>query len=82
MGLRAALLGAGARGVLVSLWPVDDNATRALMEHFYENLWNSKTLIPPAEALTKAQQAVRDEAGGKWKHPYYWAGWVYDGQGW
>ena len=82
LGLRAALIGAGSRGVLMSLWSVDDNATRELMKNFYQNLWSSAHPMKPVEALRAAQNSVRTTPGGKWEHPYYWAGWVFDGDGW
>ena len=53
----------------VSLWKVDDAATRALMVKFYE-LWKQH---PTATALQKAQEHVASQE--KWKHPYYWAAW-------
>jgi len=82
MGLRAALIGAGVKGVVMSLWPVDDDATRELMKQFYLNLWSKTNPMPPAMALRTAQQAVRNNPSGQWKHPFYWAGWIYDGLGW
>ncbi len=74
---------AGARRVIVSLWKVDDEATRVLMIKFHEH-WNAadpKLRKGAAEALRAAQHYVRDYAtnhGGKhpeWKHPHYWAAW-------
>src|SRR5262249_39752752 len=38
LGLHQALLGAGARQVLATLWPVDDQATGLLMSRFYRVL--------------------------------------------
>lgn len=85
MGLTRAFMYAGAPRVLCSLWKVDDEATSALMVKFYE-LWNPKASakgaaakkgakrMGAATALRKAQDYVR--AKSKWKHPYYWAGWV------
>jgi CHAT domain-containing protein len=80
MGFPRAFMMAGAPRVLVSLWKVDDEATRALMERFY-GLWNPKAGkgLPAAEALRKAQESVRSEA--KWKHPAYWAAWQLWGLG-
>lgn len=56
MGLARAFLAAGARAVLVSLWPVDDVSTRLLMERFYEDV---ATGANPAAALRGAQRWLR-----------------------
>ena len=69
IGFTRAFMFAGAPRVMVSLWKVDDDATKALMVKFYE-LWKSH---PTATALRKAQEFVRSHQ--KWKHPYYWAAW-------
>jgi len=69
MGLPRAFMLAGAPRAIVSLWKVDDEATRALMVKFY-GLWET---LPAATALKKAQEFVRGH--DKWKHPYFWAAW-------
>ncbi len=74
IGLTRAFLVAGADRVLCSLWRVDDAATRALMEKFYEE-WNKGRSM--SEALDAARAHVRGQP--KWKHPYYWAAWVFWG---
>ncbi len=71
VGLVRAFMLAGSSRVLVSLWRVDDEATRALMTTFYER-WKSG--VPTAQALREAQESVK--AQEKWRHPYFWAAWV------
>ncbi|HVG94133.1 MAG TPA: CHAT domain-containing protein, partial [Planctomycetota bacterium] len=76
IGLPRAFMYAGAPRVLVSLWNVDDAATKALMVAFHD-AW--KPGVPAARALHAAQIAVRDEQGPngkrKWENPRYWAAW-------
>jgi CHAT domain-containing protein len=70
VGLAQSFLVGGARAVLVSLWPVDDDATVALMERFYTALMAGAT---PAAALQAAQQAIREQPATA--DGLYWAGW-------
>ena len=58
IGLTRAFMQAGASRVLVSLWKVDDAATRLLMERFYA-AWLKDGLAPSA-ALRRAQKEVRE----------------------
>lgn len=51
-GLRRAFVLAGARNLVMSLWPVDDEETRNLMEQFYRS-YGEGTSAP--EALRQAQ---------------------------
>jgi CHAT domain-containing protein len=53
LGLQRAFQLSGAGSVVASLWSVDDAATRALMDRFYDNLWQKN--MPRAEALRQAQ---------------------------
>ncbi|MHC4137951.1 MAG: CHAT domain-containing protein [Planctomycetota bacterium] len=71
IGFTRAFMFAGAPRVVVSLWKVDDEATRALMVKFYE-LWKPGQMAT-ATALQKAQEYVASHE--KWKHPYFWAAW-------
>jgi CHAT domain-containing protein len=75
VGLTRGFQYAGARRILVSLWPVEDRATAELMRRFYRGLLVER--LPPAAALRAAQLAVAHLKG--WETPYYWAGFVLEG---
>lgn len=77
VGLSHAFFRAGASRALVSLWPVADAAAPDLMERFYRGFLRDG--LTPAEALRRAQLAIRDER--RWERPYFWAGWVLHGKG-
>ena len=74
-GLQRALRVAGAQATLLSLWKVDDRATRVWMERFYAL---TRKGIPLWSALQQVQQQFRidPELRNKgWSHPFYWAAW-------
>jgi CHAT domain-containing protein len=50
--LRRAFVLAGARNLVMSLWPVDDEVTRDLMARFYRNY---HTGVSVADAMRKAE---------------------------
>ncbi|MFN7978210.1 MAG: CHAT domain-containing tetratricopeptide repeat protein [Vicinamibacterales bacterium] len=75
VGLARAFLQAGARQVVASLWPVDDAATAELMTRFYRHLLRDGR--PASEALRLAQRELARVA--PWQAPYYWAGFVLQG---
>jgi CHAT domain-containing protein len=75
-GLTRGFMHAGARRLIVSLWNVNDKATAGLMQRVYVGmLRNGKT---PAAALRDAQ--VRMLSVKQWQSPYYWAGFVLQGE--
>lgn len=53
LGLSQALLLAGGRSLVLSLWKVDDEATALLMRRFYQNLRGGR---PRAQALAEARR--------------------------
>jgi CHAT domain-containing protein/tetratricopeptide (TPR) repeat protein len=63
LGFSQALFVAGARGLVLSLWPVEDAATALLMTRFYENMLGTPegTVKPmgKAEALAEAKRWLR-----------------------
>jgi CHAT domain-containing protein len=67
---------AGAPRVLATLWPVPDQATTELMKRFYQGVLVRG--MRPAAALQAAQVALRSDA--RWSSPYYWAGFVLQGE--
>ncbi len=75
VGLTRGFMHAGAPRVIASLWRVEDRATAELMSRFYRALWVDGS--PPAAALRSAQLAMRSE--GRYRDPYYWAGFVIQG---
>ena len=80
MGLRSALMAAGARCVLLSLWKIPDDVTVMLMQEFYKNLWTNK--MDPADALRRAQDTIVKQIAPGINKPKSWAGWVLVGEGW
>jgi CHAT domain-containing protein/tetratricopeptide (TPR) repeat protein len=75
-GLRRAFQVAGARTVVMSLWSVDDQATRAWMRALYEGRFQRS--LSTADAVHQASLTVlRDRrAKGLSTHPFYWAAFV------
>ena len=69
LGLGRAFLAAGAASLVMSLWPVEDNATNDLMQLFYQNLLEGGT---KAEALRAAQCNLLHQTP-IYAHPYFWA---------
>ena len=75
-GLRRAFQIAGARTVIMSLWSVDDDATRVWMRALYEG--RLKKHLSTADAMQQASLSVlrARRARGESTHPFYWAGFV------
>lgn len=70
----------GARAVLASLWPVNDDSTGLFMQQFYQ--FQIKDHLNKAQALQRVQQAFLKAADADsmlpyyLTHPYYWAPFV------
>lgn len=75
MGLSRAFQYAGAQNLLISLWEVDDRSTEQLMINFYKQKEQKKH---PAEALRQAKLSMINNS--QYKHPKYWAPFIYLGQ--
>ena len=75
VGLTRAFMYAGAPRVVASLWQVSDLATAELMKRFYPGMLQRH--LPAAAALRAAQLDM--SADPRWAPPYFWAGFVLQG---
>jgi CHAT domain-containing protein/tetratricopeptide (TPR) repeat protein len=80
LGLERAFRIAGARNVVMTLWPVDDQITARFMRHLYGERLEQHAST--AEAVWDSTRKMLGErrAAGRSTHPWYWAGFV--GSGW
>lgn len=80
-GMRRALRVAGARVVIMSLWPVDDAATVDLMQGLYRARFIDRQPVSEALGAAMRGELARRRSGGLSDHPFYWAAFVSEG-GW
>ena len=76
IGIVRGFMYAGAARVVASLWKVDDEATAELMKRFYRYMLEDD--MPAAAALRAAQVELRHH--NQWHSPYFWAGFVLQGE--
>lgn len=72
VGLTRGFISAGARSLILSLWTVNDAATKQFMKEFYSNLQRGTG----ADASLRLTQIKFIEKG---EHPYYWSPFCYIG---
>jgi len=70
MNMATFFAAAGAPSIAVTLWSVDDDATRELMVNFYTALLAQKT-SDKSRALQEAQKLLL--ARPETRHPFFWA---------
>lgn len=70
-GLQRGFKLAGANSLLMSLWKVDDTATRLLMTDFYRNYLSGKS---KQKSLKLAQHSLRHNS--EYSDPEYWAAFI------
>ena len=73
-GLRRALVIAGSESQVISLWNVNDTATKYLMVSYYQGLQDNQGR---SEALRRVQLQMLGSA--EYQHPYYWASFIPSG---
>jgi len=76
VGLTQSFMSAGSKSVVASLWKVDDRATAILMADFYRSMLQQG--MTPAAALRSAKLRMMQDK--QWRAPYYWAGFVLQGE--
>ena len=70
IGITRSFLAAGARSVLATLWPINDNATKEFMEKFYGELLEE---TPVCEALRRAQNFFQEHENNTYQPIRIWA---------
>ena len=75
-GLRRAFQLAGTRSVIMSLWPVDDRATRLWMERLYRHRLQDGMGTAAAVRTASLDVLRQRRARGESPHPLYWAGFL------
>jgi CHAT domain-containing protein/Flp pilus assembly protein TadD len=76
VGLTRGFMYAGAARIIVSLWNVSDKGTADLMSRLYQGMLRDG--LRPTAALRAAQLELRRQK--QWRAPYYWAGFVQQGE--
>lgn len=72
-GLQRGFKLAGVKSIIMSLWKVDDTATKILMTEMYKQLNTTQSI---REALTNAQLYLRTTENGKYDNPRFWAAFI------
>ena len=72
LGLRWAVVLAGASTLVMSLWRVPDQQTQELMVDFYQRILQGQ---PRAKALREAQLTLKE----KYPDPLYWGAFICQG---
>ena len=76
VSIARAFAAAGAKSIVHSLWVVSDAATTRLMEEFYGTLREGTT---KDAALRTAKMTYLAAAAPRYRHPFFWAGFVATG---
>ena len=79
LGLERAFRVAGARSVVMALWPVDDTTTRDFMHEMYTERMGRHATTADAVWNASRKLLLERRAAGKSTHPWYWSGFVGSG---
>jgi CHAT domain-containing protein/Tfp pilus assembly protein PilF len=83
IGLSWALFVAGCPATVVSQWKVDSASTTELMIEFHRQLQSQGTNPPGSFSAARAlrEAALKLQRTAKYRHPFYWAGFIVSGKG-
>ncbi len=71
LNFSRSIIKSGAKSVISTLWPVNDQTTSKIISSFYKYLEEGKS---KSMSLSKAKQDFLSTCPDYQKHPYYWAG--------
>jgi CHAT domain-containing protein len=75
-GLRRAFEIAGARTLIMSLWPVEDQAAREWMGRLYEARLNGHASTVDAVRQASLEMLKERRSRRESTHPFYWGAFV------
>ena len=81
IGMSWALFIAGTSTTVASQWKVDSASTARLMIDFHRNLQSEKGPSQASAAEALRRSAIKLMADPKYRHPFYWSGFVVVGNG-
>lgn len=73
LGLQRGFKRAGVNSLLITLWPVENIATKLMITIFYQNLMRG---LSKRQALLSAKKYLREYNNGYYKEPRYWAAFI------
>ena len=80
LGLERAFHVAGARSIVMTLWPVDDRVTGLFMHELYVERFGRHASTAESVWGSARKLLLDRRAAGKSTHPWYWAGFVGSGR--
>jgi len=78
-GLQRAFRTAGVRRLVLTMWPVRDQAAREWMEAFYAGLLEQGLSAPLAAREASLAMLESRRAGGRSTHPHFWGAFLLTG---
>ncbi len=76
LGLQRSFALAGAQGLVMSLWPVDDEIAAAWMEKFYRSLLEGQLDYQRAASQASREMLLECRTQGLPEHPFLWSPFV------